>query len=222
MRSTSASRPARRASPCIRAPTAGTSRRTMCATIARVLGAAAGVEFNIEGDPRPELLDLVDEVRPDQCTLVPVAPARSPARPAGSPAAETRAAAGRHRDAQGARRPRQPLRRPRCRGRSSGRRRPAPIASSCTPSRSPARSSAGAAAGRDVVRVVRRRGAAGARRSGWASTPATISTSTTSCCSGAAVSRRSLDRPRHHLARAVRRPRHRRPRIPRRSVGRLI
>ena len=33
-----------------------------------------GVEFNIEGDPRPELLDLVEEVQPDQCTLVPVAP----------------------------------------------------------------------------------------------------------------------------------------------------
>ena len=32
------------------------------------------VEFNIEGDPRPELVALVDEVRPDQCTLVPVAP----------------------------------------------------------------------------------------------------------------------------------------------------
>jgi pyridoxine 5-phosphate synthase len=32
------------------------------------------VEFNIEGDPRPELLDLVHEVRPDQCTLVPVRP----------------------------------------------------------------------------------------------------------------------------------------------------
>src|SRR5437763_1862692 len=32
------------------------------------------VEFNVEGDPRPELLDLVEEVRPDQCTLVPVAP----------------------------------------------------------------------------------------------------------------------------------------------------
>lgn len=31
------------------------------------------VEFNIEGDPRPELLDLVEEVRPTQCTLVPVA-----------------------------------------------------------------------------------------------------------------------------------------------------
>jgi pyridoxine 5-phosphate synthase len=33
-----------------------------------------GIEFNIEGDPRDELLDLVEEVRPDQCTLVPVKP----------------------------------------------------------------------------------------------------------------------------------------------------
>ena len=32
------------------------------------------VEFNIEGDPRPDLLALVHEVRPEQCTLVPVAP----------------------------------------------------------------------------------------------------------------------------------------------------
>ncbi len=32
------------------------------------------VEFNIEGDPRPELVALVLEVRPDQCTLVPVTP----------------------------------------------------------------------------------------------------------------------------------------------------
>ena len=31
------------------------------------------VEFNIEGDPRPDLLALVRQVRPDQCTLVPVA-----------------------------------------------------------------------------------------------------------------------------------------------------
>jgi pyridoxine 5-phosphate synthase len=30
------------------------------------------VEFNIEGDPRPDLLALVEEVHPDQCTLVPV------------------------------------------------------------------------------------------------------------------------------------------------------
>ena len=32
------------------------------------------VEFNIEGDPRPDLLDMVREVRPHQCTLVPVMP----------------------------------------------------------------------------------------------------------------------------------------------------
>jgi pyridoxine 5-phosphate synthase len=41
--------------------------------IARALrDRAPRVEFNIEGDPRPDLLDLVEEVRPDQCTLVPV------------------------------------------------------------------------------------------------------------------------------------------------------
>jgi pyridoxine 5-phosphate synthase len=32
------------------------------------------IEFNIEGDPRPELLELVEEVQADQCTLVPVVP----------------------------------------------------------------------------------------------------------------------------------------------------
>jgi pyridoxine 5-phosphate synthase len=32
------------------------------------------VEYNIEGDPRPDLLALVHEVKPDQCTLVPVKP----------------------------------------------------------------------------------------------------------------------------------------------------
>lgn len=32
------------------------------------------VEFNIEGDPRPDLLDLAAEIRPTQCTLVPVEP----------------------------------------------------------------------------------------------------------------------------------------------------
>src|SRR2546421_10057630 len=43
--------------------------------IARLLHERApSVEYNIEGDPRPELLDLVDEVRPAQCTLVPVVP----------------------------------------------------------------------------------------------------------------------------------------------------
>src|SRR5262245_9889369 len=40
----------------------------------RLRAQPASVEFNIEGDPRPDLLDLVEEVRPDQCTLVPVVP----------------------------------------------------------------------------------------------------------------------------------------------------
>ena len=34
----------------------------------------ARVEYNIEGDPRPDLLELVHAVKPDQCTLVPVRP----------------------------------------------------------------------------------------------------------------------------------------------------
>jgi pyridoxine 5-phosphate synthase len=32
------------------------------------------IEFNIEGDPRPDLVQLVQDVKPDQCTLVPVKP----------------------------------------------------------------------------------------------------------------------------------------------------
>ncbi len=40
----------------------------------RLSGCARGVEFNIEGDPRPDLLELVHAVKPDQCTLVPVRP----------------------------------------------------------------------------------------------------------------------------------------------------
>ena len=32
------------------------------------------VEYNIEGDPRPGLVDLAVETQPDQCTLVPVMP----------------------------------------------------------------------------------------------------------------------------------------------------
>ena len=32
------------------------------------------VEYNIEGDPRPDFLELVHEVKPDQVTLVPVRP----------------------------------------------------------------------------------------------------------------------------------------------------
>jgi pyridoxine 5-phosphate synthase len=49
------------------------------------------VEFNIEGDPRPDLLELVREVRPHQCTLVPVRPGEVTSQagwPPDTPAAE--------------------------------------------------------------------------------------------------------------------------------------
>jgi pyridoxine 5-phosphate synthase len=42
--------------------------------IAALLATDQPVEFNIEGDPRPDLLALVHEVKPTQCTLVPVKP----------------------------------------------------------------------------------------------------------------------------------------------------
>lgn len=42
--------------------------------IASFLEKHPGVEFNIEGDPRPDLLQLVHDVKPTQCTLVPVKP----------------------------------------------------------------------------------------------------------------------------------------------------
>ncbi len=43
--------------------------------IARYLAPLRGrIEYNIEGDPRADLLAVVHEVRPDQCTLVPVRP----------------------------------------------------------------------------------------------------------------------------------------------------
>ena len=40
----------------------------------RRAGHGQRVELNIEGDPRPEFVDLVLAARPDQCTLVPVIP----------------------------------------------------------------------------------------------------------------------------------------------------
>jgi len=42
--------------------------------IASFLKAHPGIEYNIEGDPRPDLLQLVHDVHPAQCTLVPVKP----------------------------------------------------------------------------------------------------------------------------------------------------
>lgn len=49
-------------------------RRGDVLAIAAMLSARPGVELNIEGDTRTDLMDLVVQVRPAQCTLVPVAP----------------------------------------------------------------------------------------------------------------------------------------------------
>lgn len=59
--------------------------RADVASLSRQLGTAArpavmprshdsGIEFNIEGDPRADFVDLVVAARPHQCTLVPVMP----------------------------------------------------------------------------------------------------------------------------------------------------
>jgi pyridoxine 5-phosphate synthase len=42
--------------------------------IAGLVAARPGIELNVEGDPRPDWLELVHEVRPHQATLVPVRP----------------------------------------------------------------------------------------------------------------------------------------------------
>src|SRR5207244_812292 len=42
--------------------------------VAAVISEHQGIEYNIEGDPRPDWLDLVLSVHPDQATLVPVTP----------------------------------------------------------------------------------------------------------------------------------------------------
>ena len=72
--STSVSMPASPASRSILEPIARHITIEDVHDIAHVLRSYPSVEFNIEGDPRPGLLDLVKEVRPQQCTLVPVVP----------------------------------------------------------------------------------------------------------------------------------------------------
>lgn len=49
-------------------------RRSDVFEVAAYLASYSEVEFNIEGDPRPDFLEMVYEVRPAQCTLVPVMP----------------------------------------------------------------------------------------------------------------------------------------------------
>ncbi len=48
--------------------------RDVAARVKAAKAANRAIEYNIEGDPRPDLIQLVLETRPDQCTLVPVTP----------------------------------------------------------------------------------------------------------------------------------------------------
>ncbi len=50
------------------------TRRDVQEIAHRLATLRGSIEFNIEGDPRPDLVDMVCAVRPDQCTLVPVLP----------------------------------------------------------------------------------------------------------------------------------------------------
>ena len=49
------------------------TKADVCA-VADLLKTFPHIEFNIEGDPRPDVLDMVLQLRPTQCTLVPVKP----------------------------------------------------------------------------------------------------------------------------------------------------
>ena len=106
-----------------------------------------GVEFNIEGDPRPDLIDLVHEVRPEQCTIVPVMPGEVTSQAGWTRGPQTERLPTSSRDKAAGIRvslfvdPTAEADRA-CRGRS------APTASSSTPSRSRAPSSAGSRTGR--------------------------------------------------------------------------
>lgn len=71
--------------------------------IARELAPLRGkVEYNIEGDPRPDLVALVHEVRPDQCTLVPVVAGEITSQAGWSPEAPRERLASVIRDLKGA------------------------------------------------------------------------------------------------------------------------
>jgi pyridoxine 5-phosphate synthase len=70
------------------------------AIAARLAPLRGRVEYNIEGDPRPDLLALVREVRPDQCTLVPVKPGEITSEAGWPPDTPRDALAGTIRDLQ--------------------------------------------------------------------------------------------------------------------------
>jgi hypothetical protein len=131
------------------------------------------VEFNIEGDPRADLLDLVCEVRPHQCTLVPVKPGEitsqagwGPDTPRNEMLATIEPAC-----ASACSSTRNPHR---CAGRPNWE----PTGSNCTQNRMPARTSAARRNGIGLLHSMRR-APNWPVRWGWGSMRATISISKT-------------------------------------------
>ena len=79
--------------------------------VAAARRSARDVEYNIEGDPRPDLLALVHEVKPTSARWCRCGPARSPARPAGRPTRRATSLDRRRAGSAERGRPRQPVRR---------------------------------------------------------------------------------------------------------------
>ena len=153
-----------------RAPTRATSRPPTCATSRRCSSRDRRRSSSTSKAIRGRTCStLVHEVRPDQCTLVPVVPGEITSQAGWR--AEHGAAAGLRRllrDLQARGDPRQPLRRSRRRRPSTGRPRWAPTAWSCTPSRSPRAFERGGDGGARLVRNYVGRGASWRTSSVWA------------------------------------------------------
>jgi pyridoxine 5-phosphate synthase len=56
---------------------------------ARLASVRPGIEFNMEGDPRPDFIELVHEIRPEQCTIVPVVPGEITSQAGWTPGPDT-------------------------------------------------------------------------------------------------------------------------------------
>ena len=187
-------------------------RRARDRRVARAAARATSSSTS-KGIPGPICSRWCCEVRPDQCTLVPVTPGEITSQagwpadtPRGGAVGDRAAAAG---GAASASACSSIPRRRRSMGGGAGRRSRRALHRAVR-----ARVRRGTRGGERQLRALRRGRATAATRSASASTPATISISTTCPVPHAAAPRRSVDRPRAHQPRAVRRARPRGPGLP--------
>ena len=184
----------------------GTSRSPTCARCRPSCRTDhPGIEFNIEGDPRPDLLALVHEVRPDQCTLVPVREGEVTSQAGWPPSTPRVAAADDHPRPAARRHPRERVHRSRTWRPCAGRRRSTPIAIELY-TEPFARAYRGGRRRRkkSFERVRRRRDARPQPRPRHQRRPRSRSRQP-DAVPDAPAPRRGVDRPRAHQPRAVRR-----------------